>query len=249
MQELLGKIAIIQEGTTILHADIPALLTQAPASFDISGKARKLLSAVARHSKFPGDSVTLPFKTAFPLAYVSNNSSEFIYIVRYLMAQGWVTNSGHLEAEVLTLTPAGWEALNLSRGVDSSKAFVAMWFDSEMTPIFTDGLAKAIQDDCGYQPIRIDLEEHNDDIVDRVMAEINESRFVVVDLTGHRNGAYFEAGYAKGLGLPVIWTCREDHANQSHFDVEHYSQIRWSTPDELRDKLQAEYAQLSALAQ
>ncbi len=35
-------------------------------------------------------------------------------------------------------------------------------------------------------------------------------RFMIADFTGHRGGVYFEAGFAHGLGIPVIWTCRED---------------------------------------
>lgn len=225
--------------TTIGQADIPALLTQAPNSFDVAAKARKLLNAVARRSKYAGDAVSLPFDSAYPLAYVGSNSTELIYVCRYLIDLGWATSSGHLSAERLTLTPKGWEATHEQRGVDSEKAFVAMWFDASMTPVFTEGIAAAICDDSGYRPVRIDLEEHNDDIVDRVIAEINESRFVVADLTGSRNGVYFEAGYAKGLGLPVIWTCRTDWADKCHFDVEHQNQIRWDTSEELRGKLQA----------
>jgi len=33
---------------------------------------------------------------------------------------------------------------------------------------------------------------------------------MVCDLTGYRGGIYFEAGFAYGLGLDVIYTCRED---------------------------------------
>ena len=35
---------------------------------------------------------------------------------------------------------------------------------------------------------------------------------MVCDLTGYRGGVYFEAGFASGLGLPVIYTCRKDWA-------------------------------------
>jgi len=59
----------------------------------------------------------------------------------------------------------------------------------------------------------------------------------VIDLTGHRNGVYFEAGYAKGLGREVIWTCNEEDGKNTHFDADHFNQIRWNTPEDLKDRL------------
>ena len=34
---------------------------------------------------------------------------------------------------------------------------------------------------------------------------------VVADFTGHRGGVYFEAGFARGLGIPVVWTCHKEY--------------------------------------
>ena len=47
---------------------------------------------------------------------------------------------------------------------------------------------------------------------------------------------YFEAGFAKGLGRQVIFTCRKDHMDKVHFDTNHYSHITWETPEDLRQK-------------
>jgi nucleoside 2-deoxyribosyltransferase len=83
---------------------------------------------------------------------------------------------------------------------------------------------------------------------------------MVCDLTGYRGGVYFEAGFAYGLGLPVIYTCRydwceedqlsndagepiqylKDSAGRSiqvtkegiHFDLAHQNRIEWE-PDKL----------------
>ena len=63
--------------------------------------------------------------------------------------------------------------------------------------------------EAGYDPVRIDHIEHINRIDDEIIAQINASRFVVADFTGHRGGVYFEAGYALGLGLPVFWSRRE----------------------------------------
>ena len=84
-----------------------------------------------------------------------------------------------------------------------------------MDDAFTNGLKAAIEDDCHYRCRRIDAKEYNGDVVDELMAEIRESRFVVCDLTEHRNGVYFEGGFAMGLEIPTIWTCREDLAGKT----------------------------------
>jgi len=42
---------------------------------------------------------------------------------------------------------------------------------------------------------------------------------VVADYTGQVNGVYFEAGFALGLGLKVVPTCREDEISKLHFNI------------------------------
>ena len=69
------------------------------------------------------------------------------------------------------------------------------------------------------------------------MTEIKNSRFVVADATDQRPGVYFEAGYAMGLGLPVLWSVREDDLQNVHFDTRQYNHIVWETPEDLRDQL------------
>ncbi len=91
--------------------------------------------------------------------------------------------------------------------------------------------------DGGYRAIRIDREEHNEKIDDRIVAEIRKSSLLVADVTGQRNGVYFEAGFAMGLGIPVIWTCQEEEIKKLHFDTRQYSHIKWREPQELREKL------------
>jgi nucleoside 2-deoxyribosyltransferase len=65
-----------------------------------------------------------------------------------------------------------------------------------------------------------------------VLSDIRRSRFVIADFTGQRSGVYFEAGFAQGLGVPVIRTCARDESHKLHFDVNHYPFIFW-TPESL----------------
>ncbi len=50
---------------------------------------------------------------------------------------------------------------------------------------------------------------------------------------------YFEAGFALGLELPVIWTCRKGDLKNLHFDIRQYNCIDWETPVELATRLQS----------
>ncbi len=83
------------------------------------------------------------------------------------------------------------------------------------------------------------MDEFNDKVCDRMVAEIRRSRFLVADVTGQRQAVYFEAGYAMALGLPVIFTCREDEIDNCNFDTRQYNHIVWKSPEDLRERLKS----------
>ena len=111
-----------------------------------------------------------------------------------------------------------------------------MNFDKEFDNLYEQFIKIAIEDN-GYKSIISKREEYIDLIDDFIMAEIKESRFVVAEFTGQKRGVYFEAGYARGLGIPVIWVCKKDEIGDLHFDINHYNQIDWETPEELKKRL------------
>jgi nucleoside 2-deoxyribosyltransferase len=112
-----------------------------------------------------------------------------------------------------------------------------MWFHETLKEAWEAGIYPAVKHDCKMEPVRIDLVPHNDNIVDKIIAEIRTCQFMVADFTGHRGGVYFEAGFAKGLGREVIWTCREDDFKNIHFDIAQFSHIVWKDPADLRTRL------------
>lgn len=132
------------------------------------------------------------------------------------------------------ITPAGWARIHeLQQGHGTGAVgFIAMWFSEEVKPT-SEAIHRAISA-AGYDPVRIDRVEHNNPIDDEIIARIRGSRFLVADLTKQRGGVYFEAGFALGLGLPVIWLCREDDLDNVHFDNRQYNFILWK-PDALDD--------------
>ena len=132
--------------------------------------------------------------------------------------------------------------------VHSQQIFVAMWFDESVNSIYDDAIKVAIEE-AGCTPCRVDKPENEHKgtyemkVCDRIEVEIRRSRLVIADFThgdeGARGGVYYEAGLARGLGIPVIWTCREDmFKNKLHFDTRQYPHIGWKQDDLSRFKQQ-----------
>jgi len=81
-------------------------------------------------------------------------------------------------------------------------------------------------------------------VIDNVMrAHIRDASFVLVDLTHANEGAYWEAGYAEGLGKPVLYLCNRQVFDESgtHFDTNHCTTVLWdpALPDPFTEELKA----------
>jgi nucleoside 2-deoxyribosyltransferase len=105
-----------------------------------------------------------------------------------------------------------------------------------MPAAWTDGIKPALAEN-GYEPIRVNELQHNEQIGDRIIAELRLASLLVADFTQQKGGVYFECGYAMGRGIPVVWCCREDDIKNAHFDTRQYNHITWSTPAELHERL------------
>ena len=197
-------------------------------------KQLKLLQALERRSRAPGDTVNLNLKEDFSLAYASG-FEELRFYLTALRERGLANSTLDGQAEI---TSAGWDYLDkhASDLEEKTQAFVAMSFSEDMKPLWNDAIKPAIEK-AGYTAYRVDEEPHSDNIIFKIMAEIKNSRFVVADVTEQKNGVYFEAGYALGLGLPVVWSVRKDDADKVHFDTAQYNQIRWESAEQLKESL------------
>jgi len=161
---------------------------------------------------------------------------EFYFIFEEVKAKGIVINKtvvggGTNALMEVTLTFDGWEYYReLKRGaVDSRKAFMAMKYGNpELDRIVDDHFRQAVAD-TGFELYRLDTEPKAGLIDDRLRVEIRNSRFLISDLTHDNNGAYWEAGYAEGLGKPVIYTCKEGKfdEDETHFDTNHHLTVMW----------------------
>jgi hypothetical protein len=213
-------------------------LAQAHANTPLSQKVDRFLAILGERSR-PGKAVLFDLDCDAPL-FDARDQTEANYILRYLREQNLVADSGPLrmgEEPTYMLTVPGWARLEPGLQGLPGRCFVAMSFNVSLTDAYTEGIFAALKTDCGLDPFRIDREEHNDRIDDRIVVEIRRAQFTVADVTLQRQGVYFEAGFAMGLGRPVIWTCRDDDMKNVHFDTRQYSHVLWSSPADLRAKL------------
>ena len=164
---------------------------------------------------------------------------ELQFLMNYLESHGLVERGTATSDRSYVLTVDGHSRLAELNNVQtpSSNAFVAMWFDESMNDAYENGVKPGIEE-AGYEAVRIDRQEHDNKIDDEIIAESRRSRFVVADFThgdsGSRGGVYYEAGFAHGLGIPVILSCRKDCLEKVHFDTRQFNHIMWTDPGELR---------------
>ncbi len=159
------------------------------------------------------------------------------YLMDYLENQGWIEKKYDSLASVYQVSVDGHARLAALEQSDtgSSKAFVAMWFNESTTEVWEQAIRPGIEE-AGYEALRIDRKEHINKIDDEIVAELRRARFIVADFThgddGPRGGVYYEAGFAHGRGIPVIFSCRKDLIDKIHFDTRQYNHIVWE-PDKL----------------
>jgi hypothetical protein len=116
---------------------------------------------------------------------------------------------------------------------ESRTAFMAMKFgDSELDNVVNQCFRPAVQR-AGFE-LRVLTDQQQAGLIDdQIRAALIRARFVVADLTHGSFGAYWEAGFADGRGLPVIYTCRraEWSKAKTHFDTNHMTTVIWDVKD------------------
>ena len=207
----------------------------------VDERAERMLKCFEEESDVLDEKVCVSFDRL--LAWTeSTKVQEIATLGTYLEQCGWITErtwTRNIARNKITVT--GHRRLaDTVTSIDSSQAFVAMWFHEDMDTAYEEGIASAIRD-AGYIPVRIDRKEYVSKIEDEVIAEIRRSKFVIADFTQGgekaRGSVYYEAGFAHGLGLSVIFTCHKDSLGKLDFDTSHYNHIVWDSAEDLREKL------------
>lgn len=232
------------------HAEVPVInsrsIDEIQAGLPDKNPREKqiiLLQNIERKTEYPGKSVQIDPEFDIPLAWASAQE-EFMHYINSLIERGLLKNLGKSglpfhQNEVgepiyerplafsVAITADGWDYREkLERHIEErTQAFVAMSFSEDLKPIWEGPIYRAITK-AGYKPYRVDAEPHIDRIDAKIISEIKNSRFVVADVTEQKLGVYFEAGYAIGLGLPVLWSVRKDNLENVHFDTRQYNHIK-----------------------
>ena len=136
----------------------------------------------------------------------------------------------------VNLTLDGWQQYESQKrgSFEGNHGFIAMQFGDDTLDSFVKEVVKpAVESATGYG--LVDMRDVSTaGIIDNIMRmRIKEARFVIADLTHDNNGAYWEAGYAEGLGKPVIYICEQEKFDKkkSHFDTNHCTTVPWSNDD------------------
>ncbi len=150
------------------------------------------------------------------------------------------------------LSPEAWKCIYaLQKSEDNNKnVFVSMAFNPG-----TDQIREAIRQgiiNAGFSPEFIDEIIHNKQIVPEMFRLIRECRFLILDITDPNYGAYYEAGYALGLGKDVIICCsaamfgKEFQSEEEkryakylrpHFDIAQKQILVWKDYEDLTKRL------------
>jgi nucleoside 2-deoxyribosyltransferase len=212
---------------------ISAIVAQLPNPMPHE-KPDLLLVSLTLRNPVPGQYIKLDQGRECSLACV-REEAELLFFLKCLRDRGDIIMSdpGTL------ITGPGWErAARLAEQPATSKtAFVAMRFNNEMLPLWEAAFEPAIRR-ARFEPRLANNPQHNEPIDAHIVAELKQCRFVIADVTFAAPGVYFEAGYALGIGRPVIWTCRADRkAQDMHFDTRQYNHILWDAAADLSEQL------------
>jgi hypothetical protein len=168
---------------------------------------------------------------------ISLNEGAFDWLINEVKEECWfsVHPSGIHGKLGFRLSMKGWNFYEqlLHKRTVSRIAFMAMKFgDPTLENVFQNCFKAAVAD-AGFE-LRPVTEGQGAGLIDnQIRAAIRSARFVVADLSHDNNGAYFEAGFAEGLGLPVIYTCEASKFTEkkTHFDTNHMVTIPWDVAD------------------
>ena len=121
--------------------------------------------------------------------------------------------------------------LKWMRSLDIAFGFMAMEFgDRQLEGVVAEHIKPAIR-----RSFNIEVNTARDvaqaGLIDEIIRDhIRRAKFVLADLTHGNNGAYWEAGFAEGCGVPVIYICEERMFDResTHFDTNHLATVMWS---------------------
>lgn len=224
----------------------------------------KILLALSTRSRFFGEQMQFSQAEMHSLLFVVSYDGagkkyddlsidmQLSEVTEYLVTNEYVKISSNETCFFVTLLANGWRRVDdlQQKGNDRKAVFVSMSFASS-TSDTREAIRKGI-DEAGCSPEFIDEIIHNHQIVPEMLRLIRECRFLILEISEPNYGAYFEAGYAMGLGKEVIITCNSEVFNKKyeneddkkyekylkpHFDIAQKQILVWNDYDDLAKKL------------
>jgi len=164
------------------------------------------------------------------------SASKLLLHENFINNRWWITGKGIKYFESI---------LKSKHPTSGKNVFVAQSFHPEILK-FYDILFAEAANSTGYKPILINSEEPEGSLDQAILNTINDSNFIIADLTLERPSVYLEAGYALGRNKKVFFSAREDHNTdfpgwsscdpKVHFDIRNYK-VTWWNPEDPKDAL------------
>lgn len=216
----------------VSNATIPGAMEQ----------ANNFVVWLGRHSAYPSQELNVPLILATAIMGAPTDGG-YRYVRDYLVAENLVQDRSTKEERDRAgfkgvLTVQGWHRFAEldQRATDSRVIFMAMKYrDVLLDRVFTECFRPAVEQ-TGLKLRRLDDHPKVGLIDNRLRLEIRDSVMLIADLTYDNSGAYWEAGYAEGLGRPVLYTCLEGFFRRTgefadsggtHFDTNHCFTVLW----------------------
>ena len=220
-------------------------------------KINFVVKYLADSTQFFGDTIDIPRPHGHRL-FFCKNENELQNILESIKEQGYITGNEVSILDTIDTSLPPRKIIMTSRGLQyaetlfnrsfSTQCFVAMWFNESTQQLYekiqnaVTGTPTAdknsVKYGANYTIMKIDEKDHINYIPAEIISEIKRSRFMIADLSGYRGGVYYEAGFAEGLGIPVILTCSkewfEEHTDEQgnkcsgvHFDLKQKNILLW----------------------
>lgn len=120
--------------------------------------------------------------------------------------------------------------------VESDLCFVIMSFSNNPVLLdFYECVIKPTVEGLGFRCLRVDEEEFNGSVTNKILENIRTSRFIIFDATEARPNCYYELGIAHALNKDVIHIT--NNPQNIHFDIKDYNFIVYQRQQDLSEKL------------
>jgi nucleoside 2-deoxyribosyltransferase len=209
-------------------------------------KSDYILTALEKNTEYHGQFLNINRENIISLFFIDRFSDvndlpeneisiQIKYMSDYMTSQN-LLKIGH---GCIAILPEGWNRITELHKNDTNnkQAFIAMSFSPDMKNIqnkIEEGIIAA-----GYFPLAMNEYEHNKQVVPEILYQIKRSKFLIAEFSTYNNGAYYEAGYAAGLGKEVIHICnKKKFKKKGHFDIKQKLSILYENEEEIPAALQ-----------